>query len=182
VSGLDSRARTVDRHGVVVLGGIGMGSDLRWPRVDVLVPVPLEKAPQLRVGMVMTFHHFELYLPEAGAETYGLGMYPTATYDWRLPVKSSAGDFVMGVDGSLGVGYGRFKIDLPFMPGYWESAWVATLRIAGRAEFRARAGWVFSLQYLGINVPLTEPDQPMQGTLTTDIAYELAILAGYQFP
>lgn len=175
-------ARTVDRHGVTLLGGIGFGSDQRWPRVDVLMPMPLAQAPQLRVGVVLTFHHFKLDLPGIGAETYGLGLYPTATYDWRLPITSSAGDFVMGLDGSLGVGLGRFKIDVPFMPGTFESAWVAILRIAGRAEFRAHTGLVVSFQFLGIGVPLTEPDQPMQGTLTTDIAYELALLAGYQFP
>lgn len=168
-------------HGVFVLGGLGLGTDYHWPRVDLLYPLPMPKAPRLRAGVILTYSHAQAEIPELAVEAYGFGFYPTATYDWPLPIRSSAGRFVIGVDGSLGAGIARVKIDEPFMPGNFETIWVLTMRIAGRAEFRANAGWVAAFQFLGFDVPLTDPDQPMNGVVTTDVAVELAFLGGYQF-
>ena len=171
--------RTADRDGLVFMGGVAFSADSSWWRVDALMPLHVQQAPQLRAGVQLVYDHESAAIPELAIEAYLFGIYPTATYDWRLPITSSAGDFVVTAEGGLGLSIARIKIDQPFMPGNFETVQLVSLRVATAFQFRARAGYVISVQPLGVEVPLGD-DAPPQYNLTTDTIYELAVMAGYQ--
>lgn len=181
VAAYNNQLRSVDRSGPAVLGGLAFSTDSSWWRVDGLMPLHLPQAPQLRVGVSLAYDHDSAEIPELAIDAYAFGVYPTATYDWKLPIASSAGDFVANLEGGLGVFIGRIKIDQPYMPGNYETIWVGAMRLGASAQFRARAGYVISFQPFGVEVPVGEPGGDAKYEAHTETTFEAALLAGYQF-
>lgn len=177
----ETHKRTVDRQGIELLAGvIVVNSTAAW-RLDGFVPIPAPKAPRLRVGLSTIFQHDSAAIPELAIEAYSFGVLPSVAYDWRLPMRSSAGDFVVSAQGGLGVFVARVKIDEPFMPGNYESIRTVAMRMAAAGQFRAKAGWIASLQLLGFIVPLGDADAPARYDVHTGPELELAFMGGYQF-
>ncbi len=178
-----SYEHTVDRHGLVVLAGIVANDASTIPRVDVILPVPLADAPQLRFGLSLGYDHISASAPDGtAADSYSGAIYPTAYYDWRLPIVTSAGDFVGSVEGGFGLAIARLKIDEPFMPGTYKTLTAVAFRAAGSIQFRAHNGFVVSVQPLGIEVPVTTPDSPdPKFMVKASTQWEGALLCGYQF-
>jgi hypothetical protein len=176
-----TRARTVDRRGPLVLGGIELAHSEAFWRLDAFKPLPLQSAPHFHVGVIASYAHQRAEIPELAIEAYGFDIYPSVFYDWKLPIPTTSGDFVITAEGGLGVAFARIKLDQPFMPGKFETVWATALHLASAAQFRARAGYVLSLQYVGLAIPVGELHAPPQYNLQSDAAYVLAFLAGYQF-
>jgi len=175
---------TVDRSGLVLLGGIANNGDSSSFRLDAILPVPLDGAPRFRVGIVLMFAHASASLPSEGiaVDTYGLSAGANVHYDWRLPVATSLGDLVVSVEGGPFVGNGWAKVDEPFMPGTYDRFTVLALRGATALQLRMHGGFVASLQPIGLVIPLTHPSSSgSMLTVTTKATWEGALLCGYQF-
>lgn len=165
----------------MLLGGFTTTTDNSAVRFDAIMPVPTPKAPALRLGVEIGYDHEAAAIPELAIEAYSAVVAPTVYYDWKLPIRSSAGDFVASIQGGLGLFIARIKLDEPFMPGNFETLHGYCLHFAGALEFRARAGWVVSFQPLGTAVAVGEVDAPANLEITYQTPFELALLAGYQF-
>lgn len=169
------------RGGLALLGGVISADDRAW-RVDAFTPIPNTALPRLRLGLEVIYSHAKLETPILGVDAYGFLFTPTASYDWRLPISSRLGEFVIQAEGGIGAGLGRIKIDEPYMPGRFDNVFVSTMRIAAAGQFRGYRGLLVSLQPFGLDVPLNHPKSPRPSYhITTGIAYEVAFLAGYQF-
>jgi len=174
---------TVDRHGLVVLAGFIASDGSTFPRLDVILPVPLAAAPRLRIGVNIDYAHASAALPDGtDIDAYGLVVVPSAYYDWRLPIATTAGDFVVSTEGGVGIERLWLKVDQAFMPGSYKTYDVGVLRMAAAAQFRAHNGLVVSVQPLGFDVPLTSVSSANGTGLSTKTAWEGALLCGYQFP
>lgn len=173
--------RIVDRSGPAFLAGFELVSDSKVGRLDVMVPIPLAGAPHLRAGLELGFFHNAANLPDLSVEAYAFEIIPTATYDWKLPIRSKAGDFVLTAEGGLGVDITRIKFDEPFMPGTYENLTGYVLQVASAFQFRGTSGLLVSVQYFGLQVPLNTP-QPTKSMqrLTSENAYAFALMVGYQ--
>lgn len=166
-----------------LLGGFTIADGGSAERLDLYVPLRLHSAPRLAVGVVLGFDYTHEAVPELiEATAYGFSVFPSVSYDWRLPVTSGSGDFVALAEGGIGVGFVRLKIDEPFMPGRYQTLRAWAMRLAGAFQWRARNGLVVSIQPLGLSIPLSTPEAPRPDwKVNSDLAYEFALLAGYQF-
>lgn len=167
----------------MLLGGITVeDSDTAW-RVDAILPVPLEQAPRLRFGLILGYDHNSASIPGLlDAELYGATIAPAAYYDWRLPIVSSAGDFVVSIEGGPSISRIWLKLDEPGMPASNDTLTAIGLHIATAFQFRARGGFVGSAQLFGLNIPLNHPTaSDPRWMVSTSAKYELAFMAGYQF-
>jgi len=175
--------RTVDRSGVRFLGGFTIADGGAAERLDIYVPLHLSGAPRLAVGVVLGFDYTHDSIPEViEATAYGFAIYPSVTYDWRLPITSGSGDFLALAEAGVGLGVLRLKIDEPFMPGRYQTLKAYAMRLAGAMQWHAHNGLVVSVQPLGLSIPLSTPEAPGPGwEVNSDLAYEFALLAGYQF-
>ncbi len=132
----------------------------------------------------MGYDHESASAPDGPAvDAYSFSIGPNAYYDWRLPISTTAGDFVVSIEGGVIGGRAWIKIDQPFMPGSWERITAFGLRFASALQFRAHGGLVVSFQPLGVDIPLNHPT--LMGntmlTVTSGTAWEGALLCGYQF-
>jgi hypothetical protein len=176
--------RTVDRHGMMLLGGISSGSDSdAVPRVGIAIPIPVADAPALRIGAFVEYSSASASLAGvADLEIYALAVAPTVFYDWKVPIESNLGDFVVDIDGGLVVGAVWMKTpDEPYNPGMYNRVTGTGLRAAGAFQFRAHSGLVVSVEPLGVDIPLNHPSAPPPYTVTTKTSIEFALLAGYLF-
>lgn len=173
---------TVDRHGLVLLGGLSRSGDSSALRIDLVVPVPLASAPQLRIGFTAAYDHSSAQIPDLSISAYALGGGLYAAYDWRLPIATEAGDFVVSIDGGPDVGRLWLKVEDPSMPGSYDTISAIGLHVAGSLQYRAHGGLVLAVQPLGVAIPIahTEIDaSPFM--VTSDVSWVGALLAGYQF-
>jgi hypothetical protein len=173
---------TVDRHGLVLLGGISRSGDSSALRVDLVVPVPLASAPQLRLGLTAQYDHSSAEIPDLSISAYGVGGGLYVAYDWRLPIATEAGDFVVSIDGGPDVGRLWLKVEDPSMPGSYDTITAVGLHVAGSLQYRAHGGLVIAVQPLGVAIPIahTEIDaSPFM--VTSDVSWVGALLVGYQF-
>ena len=178
------------RGGVWLMGGIARGYDGgSLLRAEIGRPLPRASAPRLRC-VIATFLHYEWeYVPDfdgggSGSLSAGLfGVSPCIQYDWPLPIRASSGDAVLVLEG--GVGAFVFWIrstGIAYVPPGTDSLLLISGRVAAAFQYRGRGGLLLSFQPLGVVVPLhhTEMDSPI-GHVETNVAFELAVTAGYQF-
>jgi hypothetical protein len=178
-------AYTVDRQGVILLGGFSYVDSDRSQYLEALVPLPLPFARRfklaLRGGFAIEYHYD--FISQESAKLLGYLLLPALQNDWRLPIESERGDFVVAAE--AGVGFGQFWAKLPaapYMPPNWESVSIAVARVATSMQFFAHSGLVVMVQPVGISVPLNEPKPPSpRWTVSAETAFELAIAAGYRF-
>lgn len=185
-----SNTRLVDRHGPTFLAGFAFDGDASAWRLDALLPLRLPRAPALRAGIVFVYGHNGARLPSLEIDAHGFGVFGAASYDWKLPLRSKSGDFVVQADGGIGVGVARVKIDQAFMPGTFENYHAYAMRLGVAFQYRARAGWVISFQPFALIIPLTDVNDsidnvrldgvPIDVDIKSQAGYELALLAGYQ--
>jgi len=174
---------TVDRDGLVLLGGVVTDGDNGALRVDVIKPMPLDSAPDFRVGISAEYDHSSVEIPDLAISGYAFALSLKALYDWRLPIATNAGDFVVSIEGGPFLAQVWLKIDQPYMPGEYERMTGVGLSMAAAIQYRGHNGLVVSLQPLGLNVPIanTEPGNTGAVTFTSDTEWEGALLCGYQF-
>lgn len=174
---------TVDRHGLVLLAGFVTDGNNGAPRIDLILPMPLASAPQFRVGLSAQYDHASAEIPDLAISAYAVAVGAKALYDWRLPIATYAGDFVVSVEGGPFLARVWLKIDEPYMPGDYEGMTGLGLNLAASVQYRAHSGLIVSVQPLGLNVPIanTEPSNTGDVTFTADTEWEGALLCGYQF-
>jgi hypothetical protein len=111
-------------------------------------------------------------MPDSDIELHELALLATAEIDVGIHA-SALGR--LGVGGGLGVGpsFAWVKApDMPFRPGEWVHASAVLGRLSGHIEYRFDAGWVVHAQPFGLL---------FSGHEDTDVAYEMAVMGGYQW-
>lgn len=180
-----TNGRTVLRRGVAIFGGVEFVQDTSVWRVDAVMPIPVSSAPALRAGLELTYGHESAAASELAIDAHSFSLTPSAYYDWRLPIRSSLGDFVFQAGGGVTLSFARVKVDAPYMPGEYESIRAYALRTSGGFQFRARGGWILSIP-IGFTIPVgdpvvAEPLRPYTTNSGDDVIFDLALLGGYQF-
>jgi hypothetical protein len=175
---------TVDRHGLMLLGGFDFVSGERTQFAVLYIPMPLPGAPRFKLGLTGSLQYQQQIV--LGGDDLILWAYylqPMAQYDWRLPIVSSSGDFAIAAEG--GLGFGQIWASLPsgaFMPPGWEHVTFYTLSADAAFQFHAHNGFVVSVQPVGFTMPLNRPSAPdPRWTVTADAAYIISIGAGYRW-
>lgn len=175
---------TVDRDGLMLLGGFDFVSGERTQFAVLYVPIPLEDAPRLKLGLTGSLQYQQQVV--LGGDDLILWAYyvqPMAQYDWRLPIVSKSGDFAIAAEG--GPGFGQIWAKLPsgaFMPPGWEHITGYTFAADASFQFQAHNGLVVSLQPIGVTVPLNHPSAPdSRWTVSSQTAYVFALGAGYRW-
>ncbi len=146
-----------------------------YERFDVGVPL----ARRLRILLVTELNY-------GGSETTPsrtLSLTPQVQYELRLPINVGHGELLVIAAGGIRRTDLWMKFpDQEFWPSTWESTTAYALRFTAGIEYRAHAGWIVSLQPLGIGVSTTpSPPDPRWMTTTPKYAHPIALLAGYQF-
>ncbi len=175
---------TVDRHGVMLLGGFDFVSGARSQFAVVYVPIPLPGAPRFKLGLTGSLQYQQQVV--IGGDDLILWAYylqPMPQYDWRLPIESKFGDFAIAAE--AGPGFGQVWVKLPsgaYMPPGWEHVSFYTFSADAAVQFHAHNGLVVSLQPVGFSVPLNHPSAPdPRWTVSADVAYIISLGAGYRW-
>ncbi|HEX5060778.1 MAG TPA: hypothetical protein VFV99_15525 [Kofleriaceae bacterium] len=174
---------TVDRHGLVLLGGFSTDGDNSAPRVDIFMPMPMESAPQFRIGLSLSYDSDSASIPDLSVQLYGAGIELLGAYDWRLPIATYSGDFVINVEGGPSVGRIWMKVDMFDMPGEWDSVTGVGLGVASSVQYRAHNGFIASVQPIGIGIPIwhSDPGANNPFTINSDVSWQGALMVGYQW-
>jgi hypothetical protein len=175
---------TVDRHGIMLLGGFDFVSGDRTEFAVIYFPIPLADAPRLKLGLTGSLQ-YQQQVVFGGEDIVVWAFYaqPMAQYDWKLPIVSSSGDFAIAAEG--GPGFGQIWAKLPsgaYMPPGWEHVSFYTFGGDVAFQFHAHNGFVVSVQPFGFQVPLNHPSAPdPRWSVTADAAYVIALGAGYRW-
>jgi hypothetical protein len=174
---------SVDRHGLMLLGGFQLIDGDRSTYVVLYIPMALPKAPRLKLGVTGQLQYHRDIVPGDDFVYWAYYLQVTPQYDWRLPIASSKGDFAIATEAGFGVGqlWARWP-EAPFMPPGWEHVTGVTIHADAAFQFHAHNGLVASLQPLGFNKPVYVSDPPSPfWTTSTDVVFEMAIAAGYRW-
>jgi hypothetical protein len=171
---------TVLRGGAFVLGGLTYVDATVYGRIDLGVPAPLRRLPQLRAALVSE--------TSAGTDSdqtlrRTLVLTPTAQYEWHLPFQPKRGEILL----IIAAGLRRSQLwvkkpEEPFWPSQWESTTAYAVRLTPGLEYRAFSGLIVSFQP-SVGFPLNTPDPPDARWMTTTPERDLGVslVAGYQF-
>jgi hypothetical protein len=176
---------TVDRHGIMLLGGFRFTDGDRSQFLVVYFPLSLAAAPRLKLGLTGQLQYQRSILPGDDLIAWVYYVQPMAQYDWRLPIKTSKGDFAIAAQGGLGVGQIRIQWPAevtPSMMTYSEHMTVVTIHMDAAFQFHAHNGLVVSLQPIGLTKLINDPDPPSpMWTVNTETVYQFAIAGGFRW-
>lgn len=119
-------------------------------------------------------------MPGYSLTAYAMSIAAVVQYDWRLGIQSTAGDFLIALDGGPAYGRAWIKIEQNSMPGEWQSLTAISARVAASFQFHAHNGFVLSVQPLGLLIPIWNSELEDLPT-DSDLTWEGALLAGYRF-
>jgi hypothetical protein len=134
------------------------------------------------VGLSGGYDHAQASIPDLSLEGYAFSLGLLVLYDWRLPIATAAGDFVVSIEGGPTMGRLYFTIDEMGMSSSTTITGVS-LNAAAALQYRAHGGFVASVQPLGLGIPVwhSEIDPMSAVSFSSDIGWQGALMCGYQF-
>lgn len=175
---------TVDRHGIMLLGGFEFASGGHTEFGVLYVPIPLPVAPRLKLGITGSVNYQQTFNGDGNDLTlWAYYAQPRIQYDWRLPIISPYGDFAFAAE--AGPGFGQVWVKLPsgaFMPPGWEHVSFYSAGGDVALQFQGHSGLVVSVQPVGFSIPLSHPSAPdSRWAVSTDAVYIFSLGAGYRW-
>jgi hypothetical protein len=175
----------VNRSGAFVLGGLAYGHEHAFGRLDIGAPIPTHRLPRLRIVAAVESRYGSHPNGAVDVEDSDVDVAVMLQNDWRLPFDLRSGEivFVVGAGLERAEHWERFP-DEPYWPSRWDSMTAYSFDVVLAAQFRARSGFVVSVQPAQIELPLGDPHAPDSRWMVAERERSIgvALLVGYQLP